>query len=587
MSNWTGALTAPFTWFGGKSRVSPEVWEGLGDVDHYIEPFFGSGAVLFGRPSWHKNTVETVNDIDQYLCVAPETNILRSDLTWSKAGDLNIDDDVLAFDENNGGAREGLRAPAKYRHWQHAKVTRNERVVLPCYRLKFDDGTEVITSENHLWLSGSHRSGGRGWRWIQTKNLICNRKRQRSWVLKLASVIQRENTWDSGWVGGFFDGEGHIVSGAGWGVSVSQNQGISLDRAKNWLENHNFKVFENAKNRCVVLYIRGGMRETLRFLMMTRPERLIENMKEKIENASIYGRDHQAVSLIEKEFLGDREVVALATTSKTFVAEGLASHNCNFWRAAIHNAEAVTRYADYPINEADLFARHLWLQDIGKQQLQDGLVSDPDWYDAKIAGWWLWGINQWLGTGWCAGTGAWRIVDGKLTRVKTGGAPRQLIHISNPGIGLNGQQKRHWSYEYMQAIANRMRYVRVACGDWRRVLTDGAMYSGRVVGVFLDPPYSDTNRRDKVYTHDSTDIAHEVRRWAIDHGDDPRLRIVLAGYEGEHDMPETWRKVAWTANLTYSSGNGEGQNEKNRTLERLWFSPHCLRPAPTLFDFDL
>jgi DNA adenine methylase len=57
---------APFPWFGGKSRASGAVWAALGDVEHYVEPFFGSGAVLLNRPHpcnrpYHS---ETVNDLD-------------------------------------------------------------------------------------------------------------------------------------------------------------------------------------------------------------------------------------------------------------------------------------------------------------------------------------------------------------------------------------------------------------------------------------------------------------------------------------------------------------------------------------------
>ena len=41
-------LKAPFPWFGGKSRVADIVWDRFGDVANYVEPFFGSGAVLLG-----------------------------------------------------------------------------------------------------------------------------------------------------------------------------------------------------------------------------------------------------------------------------------------------------------------------------------------------------------------------------------------------------------------------------------------------------------------------------------------------------------------------------------------------------------
>ena len=59
-------LKAPFPWFGGKSRVADIVWDRFGDVANYVEPFFGSGAVLLARP--HPPRIETVNDLD---CMAP------------------------------------------------------------------------------------------------------------------------------------------------------------------------------------------------------------------------------------------------------------------------------------------------------------------------------------------------------------------------------------------------------------------------------------------------------------------------------------------------------------------------------------
>jgi hypothetical protein len=63
------ARKAPFPWFGGKSKAAPIVWALLGDVDHYVEPFAGSLAVLLNRPHlcnrpYHS---ETVNDLDGFI----------------------------------------------------------------------------------------------------------------------------------------------------------------------------------------------------------------------------------------------------------------------------------------------------------------------------------------------------------------------------------------------------------------------------------------------------------------------------------------------------------------------------------------
>ena len=72
----------------------------------------------------------------------------------------------------------------------------------------------------------------------------------------------------------------------------------------------------------------------------------------------------------------------------------------NFWRALQHDPEQLAANADWPVNEADLHARHLWL--VHQDQFRERMKTDPDFYDVKIAGWWVWGISQWIGSGWCA-----------------------------------------------------------------------------------------------------------------------------------------------------------------------------------------
>ncbi len=96
-----------------------------------------------------------------------------------------------------------------------------------------------------------------------------------------------------------------------------------------------------------------------------------------------------------------------------------------------------------------------------------------------------------------------------------------------------------------------------------------------LTGVVLDPPYGKAAKRtSKLYAKDSLTVAEDVRRWAVENGDNPLLRIVLCGYEGEHKMPPTWREVPWKAKGGY--GNQGGEN-KNAARERLWLSPSCAR----------
>jgi len=326
-------------------------------------------------------------------------------------------------------------------------------------------------------------------------------------------------------------------------------------------------------------------------------------------------------------------------TANAETVNDLDNYLCNFWRAVQAEPDAVARWADWPVNETDLHARHAWLVTHGRDRLIN-LDADPMAYDPQVAGWWLWGICSWIGGGWCSGNGPWRVVDGKLVKAPSNagqginrqrphlgnagrginrqrphlgnagrGINRQLPHLGDAGRGINRQRphlgnsgqgikrqlphlgdagqginrKRQDIYVYMRALAERLRHVRVCCGDWQRIVTAGALSHGASVGVFLDPPYSaETGRDMSLYNHES-DVSAAVRAWALENGDNPRYRIALCGYEGEHDMPG-WHVYKWTARAAYKSSRGD--LTKNRNLERIWFSPGCLHRTPGLWDTD-
>lgn len=355
----------------------------------------------------------------------------------------------------------------------------------------------------------------------------------------------------------------------------------------------------------------------------------------------------------------------------------------NFWRAIKADPWAVAAWCDDPVNEADLHARHRWLvqQLVPGAEFLDKMHSDPDYYDAKIAGWWCWGICQWIGGGWCvipnSGSGARRgrprpnlnsgqgvHAHGKERNLEAatrahlssdmGVFKQQLPDLAVParaletgrgvhvppdklpmlavkadgacagrGIhsdaaveahlpalgndrGINGVNAPRGTLLYAMseltvpdappcfawflALALRLRRVRVACGDWKRVLGDSVLGKGKNVGgrrpcaVFLDPPYPDAdgNRDPYLYSHDDGQVFYAVRDWAIEHGDDPDLRIAVCGYADDFKWPSGWVEHKWRAGRGYAKKSND-----NRERERVWFSPHCLpiepEPQPTLW----
>ncbi len=359
----------------------------------------------------------------------------------------------------------------------------------------------------------------------------------------------------------------------------------------------------------------------------------------------------------------------------------------NFWRAVAADPEQVSFFADWPVNEADLHARHRWLVETGADRVEK-LKTDPEFFDAKVAGWWVWGQCLWIGSGWCSrpewsgranvaghargvhgvqfgklpaiagrdgGRGAyaksrsrspeWELCPnlGKgqgITRLpeklpliaggskgvhadvvqkrpaltgngggngvhepslhqkrpvlQQGGGGRGVLRLSHQvpdlagdagavGRGIHAprfEEKSGGLQAYMRALSERLRRVRVCCGDFERILGPAVTTCIGLTGVLLDPPY-DNDLRATCYNHDGPEeetgvsVWWRAYRWAIEHGGDPLLRIALCGYEHpEAQFPAGWSCVAWKA----SGGYGRSERGKtNARRERVWFSPHCLQ----------
>ena len=274
---------------------------------------------------------------------------------------------------------------------------------------------------------------------------------------------------------------------------------------------------------------------------------------------------------------------------RTETVNDLDCYLANFWRALAADPDAVADWCDWPVNEADLHARHDWL--VGLEDFRARMHREADYYDVQVAGWWVWGLCQWIGDGWCTHND-WQ----QLPHLGDAGRgvhrpSQQLPHLGDAGRGVHrpSQQLPHLGNAgrgddtlrtFMRALAARLRRVRVACGDWSRVMGDSVTWRHGVTGVFLDPPYDEDGHAITYAAHRS--VSADVRAWAIANGDNPQLRIALCGYAGEHDMPASWQEVAWKARGGYGS-QGDGRGRENATRERIWFSPHCLTMQADLF----
>ncbi len=270
-------------------------------------------------------------------------------------------------------------------------------------------------------------------------------------------------------------------------------------------------------------------------------------------------------------------LLARPTAPKTETVNDMDGWLTNFWRAVKHDPEAVAHHADWPVNEIDIAARRDWL--FSQDGHVDRMYRDPNYYDAKLAGIWVWGVCSTIGNAFVSGAHGIH-TSFKNTHLGAGrGIRRASTHLGDAGMGIH-RASTHLGdagrgavlAEYFQALSARLERVRVMCGDWSRVTSPTVTTHNGLTGMFLDPPYFD--KCDKVYA-EQNDVRAEVREYCLANGDNPKMRIALCGYEGEHDMPDSWECVPWKARGGYGS-RADKQARENCNRERIWFSPHCL-----------
>ena len=169
------------------------------------------------------------------------------------------------------------------------------------------------------------------------------------------------------------------------------------------------------------------------------------------------------------------------------------------------------------------------------------------------------------------------------------GINRQLPHLGNAGQGINRDSgpltRRAFIMDWFGKLHERLRDVRVTCGDWQRVLKDSVTTRHGLTAVFLDPPYE---KGDMDYGAGGMGlgIADAVREWCAANGNDPKLRIVLCGHAGEHDalLEHGWHLRTWKAGGGYALREEAIANAKSETL---WCSPHCVPARGAAFNDGL
>lgn len=263
-------------------------------------------------------------------CLAPGTRVLTADLNWVPIENLEVGQQIVGFDEFRGGNDKYMT--------RLATVEALGRTRQPSYRLVTDKGT-VICSDNHLWLGRQHLTTTQGRRngvhWIKTSDLVVGAK-----ISFLFEPWEEDRSYESGRLRGFVEGEGSLGTRTSCNphtklrVSWAQRPGQLLDEIDDIATDLGFTVARREQvsgvngTRVDHTDVLGGWKSIIEFVGRIRPTRFIERAHELVPGHAIDHNSAKYATVLAVEPIGETDLVTIATSTKTLIAEGLCSHNC-------------------------------------------------------------------------------------------------------------------------------------------------------------------------------------------------------------------------------------------------------------------
>lgn len=260
-----------------------------------------------------------------WYCVAADTPILTGDLRWVPAGTLQAGDPLYAFDEHSRERSPGsLRPGRKPRHFAPSAVTANSVEMMDAVKVTFSSGHTLTCTPEHpilaRTLTGRTHST---YEWVEARNLTTQHQ-----TMRVADVWPQEPTFDRGWLGGIFDGEGSF-SGQSANhngpclLTISQLPGLVHDKIHAILAADAFRIASTIHVASGVgsVRIRGGYPEVLRALGTYRPVRLMPKM------GYPEMRPHELVTVVSVEPVGQVPIARMSTSTHTYISNGIPSHN--------------------------------------------------------------------------------------------------------------------------------------------------------------------------------------------------------------------------------------------------------------------
>ena len=279
----------------------------------------------------HMFQIEIYNDQSQNLvvmkpaqvglCLDPKTLILCNDYRWRKIDDIKVGQKIISVDESSLGKMQGRKKSV-------STVEAKNEVLEDAIKIILENGTEIIATPNHRFLS--QRRGAVDTQWRTVKDFKIGD------TMRYFCDVWGDGDYEDGWMGGMIDGEGSLRRKGGSELTIVQTEGHVLDRLIKYFDNHGYIYHSGVRkkersglgSKPIWDVTTSNTADIYKIIGQTRPSRFV-NRTNWWEGACI-GRSKTEKSwfTIKKiELLSKRRMIDIQTKSKTFIANGFVSHN--------------------------------------------------------------------------------------------------------------------------------------------------------------------------------------------------------------------------------------------------------------------
>src|ERR1035437_3334597 len=287
-------------------------------------PFVRNAAQrAFCDESWSRDLLTKARQLG--FCHSPSMRVLLADRRWVPIGTLQVGDELVSVDENAPNLGKGHR-----RKMRRARVEAVREVFDDAFRITLENGVKLIATGPHRYLCKIRGGEGPVWRTV--------------YKMKVGDEIRAladpwgDTSIEDGWFGGLLDGEGSMRQKpeGGFELCVSQVPGAVLDRARTYLNDRGYTFREDIDTRQPGVTSKLGKKpvhklvlsrtgQAFRLLGQTRPTRFINQSWWEDHNLLGDGSSWRTVVAIEE--LPKQRMIDIQTSTKTFICEGVVSHN--------------------------------------------------------------------------------------------------------------------------------------------------------------------------------------------------------------------------------------------------------------------